>query len=105
MALLIDLALLAAAVVLSIGGCVLLALSQPRNMRRVSISDTGVTTPAWFRVVGWCGVVLSCAPLFARDGASFAMLLWPLTLAGSAVFVAMVLAFKPSLLRLLSGTR
>ena len=85
---------------LSLGGSALLALSQPRNWR--TVAGQGAARPAT-RPLGWVFVGLALVVCVIRDGGGFAALQWPLLLAGAAFTVAMVLAYRPSVLRPLAA--
>ncbi|MEM1106963.1 MAG: DUF3325 domain-containing protein [Pseudomonadota bacterium] len=93
MSLAVSLALLALAISLCLAGMVLLAFSLNRNWR-----DVGMKTPVWprARMVGWGLVFASLAATIARDGPSFAALIWPMLIAGAAILIGMVLAYRPA---------
>lgn len=91
---------LVSAALLSLMGCVLLALSQPRNWRRV-LGDRKAESPKT-ATAGWLFVGAALLPCVLRDGGSFAALLWPLTFAFGAAATAMVLTFRPQWLRSLA---
>lgn len=74
-------------------GCTLLALSQPRHWRAI-VKDRKATPPRT-AMAGWVLVFAALVPCIARDGGSFAALLWPLVFAAGAMSVAMGLAYKP----------
>lgn len=78
-------------------GCALLALSQARNWR--AVVNNRKAKPPRIAKWGWTLIALGLIPCVARDGASFAALLWPLVFAASAMSVAMVLAYRPTILR------
>ncbi|MGD1956977.1 MAG: DUF3325 domain-containing protein [Sphingomonadales bacterium] len=76
-------------------GASFLALSQDRNVHRVlgrSVQDKRVSM---MRTTGWLLVFVSLIPCIARDGGSFAALLWPLLLAAASIATAMLLAYRP----------
>ena len=96
MSLAVSVLLLALAALSAFLGCSYLALSQPRNWR--TVMGEGAAHKA-ARPIGWGLIILSLILCIARDGGSFAALLWPLLLAGAAFLVAMLLAYQPSTLR------
>ena len=91
MSLVLSILLLAVAAICAFIGCACLALSQPRNWR--TVMGKGQAHQAT-RPTGWGLVGLSLIFCVARDGGSFAALLWPLLLAGAAFLVAMVLTYR-----------
>ena len=93
MSTLVDAVLLLVALLLCLSGCSLLALSQDRNWRKV-LDDRNATPPI-FAWLGWTRVLSAFVPCVARDGASFAALLWPLLFAAGAGAAAMVLTYRP----------
>jgi hypothetical protein len=78
-------------------GCACLALSQERHWKAV----TGGAPPRTksLRITGWLLVAASLALCIARDGGSFAALMWPLLLAGGALATAALLTWRPAWLR------
>lgn len=74
----------------------LLALSQDRNWRTVGLAQARAP---YGRGLGWAFLTASLVPVLLRDGLSFAALLWPMLIAASAIGVAMILAYRPALLR------
>ena len=90
--------------ILSLLGCLALAMSQTRNRRRVLGHQRAHTAPSWLTPAGWCLLGISLWICVLRDGASFAAVLWPLSVASSSFVVAMAIAFMPKGLRwILSG--
>lgn len=99
MSFLLGFLLLALAVLAALIGCAWLALSQSRHWRTViGVGKAHAVT----RPVGWGLIGLSLIFCAARDGASFAALLWPLLLAGAAFTVAMTLAYNPRTLSIIA---
>ena len=86
---------------LAFTGWASLALSQARHWRAVA-----GTRPRWRgrqrRVIGAGLLALALAPCLLRDDASFAALTWLLLLSVAAMVLALVLAYRPRLLRLLA---
>ena len=80
-------------------GCICLALSQTRHWRNTAAS---AAAPPWLRPLGFAAILFALFACFARDGASFAALVWPLVFAVTAFLTAMLLAFRPHWLRLLT---
>ncbi|MEM6898552.1 MAG: DUF3325 domain-containing protein [Pseudomonadota bacterium] len=87
--------LLGSAALAAVLGCSWLSLSQPRHWR--TVIGVGKAHPLT-RPLGWGLIGLSWIFCMARDGASFAALLWPLLIAGAALIVAMTLAYRPRVL-------
>lgn len=85
------------AFVLCFAGCAFLALSQTRNWR--AVVDDRKSKPPRVAKLGWTLVLLGLVPCIVRDGASFAALEWPLVFAAAAMSTAMILAYRPSVLR------
>ncbi|MEO1306301.1 MAG: DUF3325 family protein [Pseudomonadota bacterium] len=77
-------------------GMALLALSQPRNWRALRLS--GEIRP-YARPLGWGLVALSLGLTWLRDGLNFAILIWPMFIAVSALCIALLLAHRPGFLR------
>ena len=92
--------LLLLAYALSTLGCALLAFSQTRHWRAI-VEDRKAAAPRTAKA-GWALVLAALVPCVARDGGSFAALLWPLVFAASAMNVARVLTYKPRWLRSLA---
>ena len=92
---LLDLALLIASAGASLAGCFALAMSQPRNRRRVYGHGRKVHPPRLLRPAGWALILVSLPLSAARDGLSFAAVTWPLIVAAAAFSAAMWLAFYP----------
>lgn len=77
-------------------GCVCLALSQDRHRKTV---NGGVPKrPVPLRIAGWLLGAASLGLCIARDGGSFAALMWPLLLAGGALATAVLLTWRPTAL-------
>ncbi|MEM1196616.1 MAG: DUF3325 family protein [Pseudomonadota bacterium] len=92
--------LLALAYAMSVVGCALLAFSQTRNWR--AVMDDRKATPPQTAKAGWALILAALVPCIARDGGSFAALLWPLVFAASAMTIAMVLTYRASWLKALA---
>ncbi|MEM1396672.1 MAG: DUF3325 domain-containing protein [Pseudomonadota bacterium] len=96
----LSFALLSLATILCGIGMALLALSQDRNWRAVGV---GHPRAGYMRGLGWAVLSASLAPIFFRDGPSFAALIWPMLIAACAITVAMVLTYRPGWLRPLAA--
>ena len=92
----LSVSLLASAALVCWIGMALLSLSQPRNWRTVGL---GGKIGSYARPLGWGLVVSSLGLTWLRDGLSFAILIWPMFIAASAVSIALMLAYRPALLR------
>lgn len=80
-------------------GCASLALSQSRNWRAVTGATLLTSTQRTVRLTGWVLLIAALALCIARDGVGFAALTWPLLFAAGAFVVAMILSFRPRLLK------
>lgn len=94
---------LAVAAALSLAGMVWLALAMDVHWGQVMHRPTEVaaSTRRMLRGLGVLALLLSLLACLMADRPSMAILVWVMLLAGCAVAVAMVLACKPSLLRML----
>jgi len=101
---LVDLALFLAAAVLSLFGCVTLALSQERHWRAVGSGTSPPRPPQTLAWLGWCLTGASLVLSILRDGPSFAALVWPLLIAASALSVGLILAYVPHWLKPVAAT-
>lgn len=83
-----------------IGFCVIgvrcLALSQPRNWRRVFAGPPSERGVGWLQGVGWAGVGCSAQLCVIRDGVSFGVLVFGLMFAVASALTALGLAFRPA---------
>ncbi|MEM1147644.1 MAG: DUF3325 family protein [Pseudomonadota bacterium] len=77
-------------------GLLLIALSQRRNWRTLGLDGAGMRIA---RPLGWALLVAAFGLSWLRDGMSFAMLIWPMLIALSAISIALLLAHRPSILR------
>ncbi len=89
------------AMCLALLGCGYLALSQAKHRKIVMMpaADRPITNVA--RSLGWVFIAASVLPCVMRDGFGFAALLWPLIVATAALVIALVLAYRPRILRIL----
>ncbi|MFN4039228.1 MAG: DUF3325 domain-containing protein [Erythrobacter sp.] len=78
-------------------GCALLALSQARHWQ--AVSQSAASPPRALRKAGWGFLLASLVFCIARDGPSFAILFWPLLAMLSALGVASLLTWRPTILR------
>lgn len=79
----------------SLAGCLALALSQPRNRRRVFGHGVAEAAPGWLRPSGWSLLGLSLLISLMSEGISFGAVIWPMALAASSLLAAAALAFIP----------
>lgn len=94
-----GIALLLLAGATSLTGCLALALSQPRNRRRVFGHGAGEAAPDWLRPSGWSLLGLSLLICLMSEGISFGAVLWPMTFAVSSLLTAGILAIIPGRIR------
>lgn len=77
-----------------------LALAMQDHWQQVQGGEGPSTgTQAMLRLLGWSGIIVTGALCFTADRPSMAALNWIMLLTLGAVSVAMVLAWKPALLR------
>jgi hypothetical protein len=94
--------LLAAALVCNGVGLAWLALAMDVHWRQVcDACPRPLNGRVALRVLGAAALALSLALCFAADHASMAPLVWLMSLAGGALVVAFVLAWRPAALRVL----
>ncbi|MEM9618390.1 MAG: DUF3325 family protein [Pseudomonadota bacterium] len=78
-------------------GCGCLALSQEKHWRRIiSAAQSGAKAKICLKCAGWALVSFSLVFCVLRDGASFAVLLWPMLMAAAGMSAAMALALMPN---------
>ncbi len=75
-------------------GAASLALSQDRHWR--AVAPKGSRAPGFLRPAGWCFTFACLVACIARDGGSFAALIWPILMAAACLVVAMSLAYFPA---------
>ncbi|MBL4670620.1 MAG: DUF3325 domain-containing protein [Arenicella sp.] len=92
------------AIGLTLAGCVSLALSQNRNWQNITETNLSSSTQRLIRTTGWVLLCIAFMICSARDGVSFAIILWLLLIGISSFIVAMILSFKPSLMSLVTRT-
>ncbi|MDX5410676.1 MAG: DUF3325 domain-containing protein [Thauera sp.] len=95
---------LVVAAMLCIGGMGWLALAMDVHWQQVMHRPAGATRRV-LRVLGAVALGLALLACLAADRPSMAVLVWVMLLAGAAVLVAMTLASRPRLLRLLHPLR
>jgi hypothetical protein len=78
------------------GGCLLLALSQPRHWQ--AVTHTASRAPRSVRPAGWCLIGVSLILVIMRDGLGFGALSWPLLTSVGALITAAILSVKPAML-------
>lgn len=98
---------LAVAAALSLAGMAWLALAMDVYWRQVMHrpAESAASTRRVLRGLGILTLLLSLLTCLMADRPSMAVLVWVMLLAGCAVAVAMALARKPSLLRMLCPLR
>jgi hypothetical protein len=95
-------ALLLVAVLSGFAGMAWLALAMPAHAEQVWGHALEFRHARIMRVAGALGIASSLAFCLRADHASMAVLVWLMTLSGSALLVAMLLSGHPRLLRLLA---
>lgn len=92
--------LLAGAALAAVAGCAWLALAMAVHWQQVQGSATPPAgTRRALRVLGAASLAVSATLCFLADRPSMASLVWIMLMTGGAVTVALVLAWKPALLR------
>jgi hypothetical protein len=94
--------LLSIAVVLTLLACASLALGLPRNWKLVTGEALAEPVQTIVRRTGWTALFMALLTCVLRDGAGFAVLIWPLLFALAAFVTAMALSFRPVVLRSLA---
>lgn len=74
-----------------------LALSLPAHWRQVFSAEE--IAPSYLRTLGWLALLVSVLCCFKADHPSMAVLVWFTLLPVAAVATAMVLSYRPALLR------
>lgn len=95
-------ALLLVAVLSGFAGMAWLALAMPAHAEQVWGQTLALRHARIMRMAGALGIASSLAFCLGADHASMAVLVWLMTLSGSALLVAMLLSGQPRLLRLLA---
>jgi hypothetical protein len=85
----------------SIIGCGYFALSQTKHWRVVNTTDALLPKQGHMKLLGTLALITSLVLYILEGGAGFAVLLWPLSLGFGIFFVAMLLTYKPTILRIL----
>ncbi len=94
--------LLIGAVLATVGGCAWLAVAMDAHWRQVRGGEPARPgTPVVHRVLGTAALAASAVLCFLADRPSMAALVWILLFAAGAATVAFVLAWRPTLLRVL----
>ena len=94
--------MLTLAAVASVAGYSWLALAMDAHWQQVHGSAAPVPAhKTALRMLGVAGLVASAVLCFLADRPSMAVLVWLMLLAGAAPLVAMTLAWRPTLLRVL----
>lgn len=94
--------LLLAALLAGFAGMGWLSLAMPAHAAQVWARALPVRQAQSLRAAGAIGVVASLVLCLLADHASMAVLVWLMTLSGSALLVAMLLSARPRLLRVLA---
>lgn len=97
-----DELLIAIAMILSIVGCGYCALSQHQHWRVVAKSKELTLKKTRMKFLGFLTLSASFALYIVEVRLEFALLLWPLSITLGIFSVGMILAFRPSLLRILT---
>jgi hypothetical protein len=93
--------LLGAAMLLAFIGCGYFALSQEQHWRAVTSSTQPPSKQFQLKTYSALALIASYILFAQENGLGFALLLWPLT-AGYCIFcIAMILAYRPAILRIL----
>ena len=98
-----DGVLLMAVFLSAFAGFTCLALSQRRHWARVLTSEPSRPAVIFLRTLGSTVLALSLIIAILRDGPSFGSLLWATAISLAALAVAFTLAWRPAVLRPLSG--
>lgn len=95
-------ALLGAALLACVAGMGWLALAMPVHAQQVWGRAVAPATVRMLRILGAIGLLASLVLCLMADHASMAVLVWVMTLAGSALLVAFVLSWRARWLRALA---
>ena len=87
------------AIAFTLIACASLAVSQNRNWKNIAESPILPATQKLIRRIGWALLSIAFIICIARDGISFAILLWLLLIGISSLTIAMILSFKACLLK------
>lgn len=93
-----NIALIVTAFASAISGGACLALSQDRHWRSMGLAPSVVAPTVKLRSIGSLFLVLCFVICVLRDGASFALILWPLTVGAAIISIGLVLTYKPATL-------
>lgn len=80
-------------------GCMSLALSQNRNWNIVTGTALVTRTKKAIRVIAWIFLGAAFFVCIDIEGLSFAVLIWLLLMAAASFIVAIMLSFRPELLK------
>ena len=94
--------LIATALLLSVVGCGYYALSQHQHWKAVTKPRVLALKQTRLQIFSLLALSTSLVLYIIEEGAEFALLLWPLSLGLGIFSVGMILAFRPSLLRILT---
>jgi hypothetical protein len=95
-----DAAWLWLAAVGSFSGTVWLALAMPMHWAQVMSAAATRRHPALvLRCLGWLALAAALAACLSADAPTMAVLVWVMLLVPAALLVAMVLAWRPAILR------
>ena len=94
--------LIVLAILLNIIGCGYYALSQNQHWRAVAKPKVSLLKQTRLQIFSLFALSTSLVLFIVEEGLGFALLLWPLSIALGIFSVAMILAFRPTLLRILT---
>jgi hypothetical protein len=95
--------LIGAAMLLSIIGCGYFALSQNQHWKAVTKSSVLPLKQTHLQIFSLLGLSASLVLYIVAEGLGFAVLLWSLSVGLGIFTVSMILAFWPTMLRILIG--
>jgi hypothetical protein len=95
--------ILFAAMLLNIVGCGYYALSQRHHWKTVTKPSVVPLNEKRLQLFSLLALSASLILYVVEESLSFAMLLWPLSISLGVFSVAMILTFRPTMLRLLIG--
>lgn len=95
--------LIGIAMLLSIIGCGYYALSQSQHRKVVVTSSVLPLKQARLKLLSLLALSASLVLYIVEGGLEFAVILWPLSIGLGIFCIAMILAFRPTMLRILLG--
>jgi hypothetical protein len=97
-----DELLIGIAMLLSIVGCGYYALSQHQHWKAVIKPRVLPFKQTRLQIFSLFALITSLVLYIVEEGVEFALLLWPLSIGLGIFSVGMILAFRPTLLRILT---